>query len=150
MIQFLISLDQSLARAAQRLTLADPTFRLLTSLIFIIGGLGHFGRADDMLARMEESPWRDTITAIGDPQWLLWLSGAVFVAAGITLTLGWMTRLSALALFVTLVPITVTIHFAPGHVGPLFKNVAILGALLLLFVRGPGSHALDNRRDQGA
>lgn len=150
MIHILTSLDRALARAAQRLTLADPVFRLLTSLIFIIGGLGHFGRADDMLARMEESPWRDTINAIGDPQWLLWLSGGVFVAAGITLALGWMTRLSALALFVTLVPITVTIHFAPGHVGPLFKNVAILGALLLLFVRGPGSHALDNRRDQGA
>lgn len=149
MLQLLNSVDRALALAARRLTLTDPVFRLLTSLIFIIGGLGHFGRADDMLARMEESPWRDTINALGDPLWLLWLSGGVFVAAGITLALGWMTRLSALALFITLVPITVTIHFAPGHVGPLFKNVAILGALLLLFVRGPGSHALDNRRDQG-
>ncbi len=96
---------------------ADPIFRFLTSLIFIIGGLGHFGRSNEMLARMEESPWRDTINAFGDPIWLLWLSGGVFVAAGITLALGWMTRLSAIALFITLVPITVTIHFAPGHVG---------------------------------
>lgn len=125
--------------------LVDPLFRFLTSLIFIIGGLGHFGRKEDMLVRMEESPWRDVILALGDPQWLLWLSGAVFVAAGITLTIGWMARLSAMALFLTLIPITVTIHFAPGHVGPLFKNVAILGALLFLFVRGPGAYALDNR-----
>ncbi len=125
--------------------LADPIFRFLTSLIFIIGGLGHFGRSNEMLARMEESPWRDTINALGDPIWLLWLSGGVFVAAGIALALGWRTRLSAIALFTTLVPMTVTIHFAPGHVGPLFKNVAILGALMLIFAHGPGHYALDNR-----
>lgn len=125
--------------------LVDIGFRLTVSLIFIIGGLGHFGRADEMLARMEESPWRDAILAIGDPLLLLHLSGVVFVIAGVTLVLGWLTRLSALALFVTLVPITITIHFAPGHVGPLFKNVAILGALALIMARGPGLHALDNR-----
>lgn len=148
-MQALNALDRAVGKAALRITGIDPLFRLLTSLIFIVGGLGHFGRADDMLARMAESPWRDVIHAVGDPLWLLWLSGGVFVVAGVTLALGWLTRLSALALFVTLIPITITIHFAPGHVGPLLKNVAILGALLLLMARGPGSHALDNRRDQG-
>jgi len=123
----------------------DVLFRLSLSLIFIIGGLGHFGRADDMLARMAESPWRDAISSVGDPLLLLHLSGAVFVAAGFTLVAGWLTRLSALALFITLVPITITIHVAPGHVGPLLKNVAILGALTLIMVRGPGMYALDNR-----
>lgn len=136
--------ERKLDRGERYTSTIDPIFRLLTSLIFIIGGLGHFGRADDMLLRVEESPWRAYILAIGDPLWLLRLSGAVFVAAGVTLTLGWMTRLSALALFVTLIPITITIHFAPDHVGPLFKNVAIMGALLFLFVRGPGAYASDN------
>lgn len=138
-------IERKLDRAERYMSTIDPIFRLLTSLIFIVGGLGHFGRADDMLLRMEESPWRDFILAIGDPLWLLWLSGAVFVIAGVTLAIGWMTRLSALALFITLIPITITIHFAPGHVGPLFKNVAILGSLLFLFARGPGAYALDNR-----
>ncbi|MBK7162014.1 MAG: DoxX family protein [Sphingomonadales bacterium] len=137
-------IERKLDRGERYTSTIDPIFRLLTSLIFIIGGLGHFGRADDMLLRVEESPWRAYILAIGDPLWLLRLSGAVFVAAGVTLTLGWMTRLSALALFVTLIPITITIHFAPDHVGPLFKNVAIMGALLFLFVRGPGAYASDN------
>lgn len=123
---------------------ADLVLRTTTSLIFIIGGLGHFGQSDEMLARMEESPWRDVINAIADPLLLLHLSGAVFVSAGVALVLGWMTRLSCLALFLTLIPITVTIHFAPGHVGPLFKNVAILGALLFIMVRGPGAYAMDN------
>ncbi|HQS97597.1 MAG: hypothetical protein B7Y31_13835 [Novosphingobium sp. 16-62-11] len=140
------SLDHWLGTVfAPKAGLVDVLFRLLTSLIFIIGGLGHFGRSDDMLLRMEETPWREVIRSIGDPLLLLHMSGAVFVIAGLMLAIGWMTRISAILLFATLVPITVTIHFAPDHVGPLFKNVAILGALLLIMVRGPGAYALDNR-----
>ena len=138
-------LEKAIAPGATLSAWADPVFRLTTSLIFIIGGLGHFGRADDMLARIEESPWRDVVLQIGDPQLLLWLSGGVFVIAGITLALGWMTRLSAVALFVTLIPITISIHFAPGHTGPLFKNVAILGALFYFYCRGAGAYSLDSK-----
>ncbi|BBB11209.1 hypothetical protein SPYCA_0467 [Sphingopyxis sp. FD7] len=127
--------------------LIDPLFRLLTSLIFIIGGLGHFGQHRMMLERMEESPWAPTVGMIGDPSVLLWLSGIAFVIAGLTLAIGFMTRASALILFATLVPVTVAVHLVPdpSHVGPLFKNVAILGALLLIWARGPGAFALDNR-----
>jgi putative oxidoreductase len=127
--------------------LVDPVFRVLTSLIFIIGGLGHFRQHGMMLERMEDSPWRDVVHAIGDPSVLLWLSGVAFVAAGVTLALGFLTRASALVLFVTLVPVTLAIHVVPDpeHVGPLFKNIAILGALLLIWARGPGAYALDNR-----
>lgn len=139
---------ENLVTPGPKLTaLADPIFRVLTSLIFIIGGLGHFGQHAEMLDRMKESPWWGAINMIGDPNWLLWLSGAAFVVAGITLALGWMTRLSAIILFVTLIPITITVHIAPGHVGPLFKNVAILGALFLIYCRGPGHYALDKPTD---
>lgn len=136
-------LDQWLAPGPRLTALADPLFRVLTSLIFIIGGLGHFGEHQEMLDRMAESPWAGTVAMIGDPSILLWLSGGVFVACGITLALGWMTRASAIILFVTLIPITIAIHFAPGHVGPLFKNIAILGALVLLWAKGPGRYAID-------
>ncbi|MBW8294454.1 MAG: DoxX family protein [Sphingopyxis sp.] len=125
--------------------MVDLVFRVLTSLIFIIGGLGHFGQHQMMLDRMVESPWAGTVAMIGDPSLLLWLSGIAFVAAGLTLALGWMTRISALVLFVTLVPVTIAIHVVPdtSHVGPLFKNIAILGALLFFWARGPGAYALD-------
>lgn len=127
--------------------LIDLLFRELTSLIFIIGGLGHFGQHQTMLDRMAESPWAPVVASIGDPSILLWLSGIAFVLAGITLALGWMTRISALVLFVTLVPVTIAIHVVPdtSHVGPLFKNVAILGALLFFWASGPGAYALDGR-----
>ncbi len=140
-------IERWLEPSAPTKALIDPLFRILTSLIFIIGGLGHFGQHDVMLERMEESPWAGTVNMIGDPSLMLWLSGIAFVVAGTTLALGGMTRLSALVLFITLVPVTIAIHVVPdtSHVGPLFKNIAILGALLLIFARGPGAYALDNR-----
>ena len=101
---------------------SDLIFRVATSLIFIIGGLGHFGKHEYMLERMAGSPWIDIVTMIGDPSILLWLSGGVFVVAGFALAAGFKVRTATLALFVTLVPITLAIHIAPGHVGPLFKN----------------------------
>lgn len=141
-------IDALLEPAARTKALIDPLFRVLTSLIFIIGGLGHFGQHEAMLARMEDSPWHPVVRMIGDPSISLWLSGIAFVVAGLTLALGWMTRASALVLFVTLVPVTIAIHVVPdtSHVGPLFKNIAILGALLYFWAHGPGAYALDNLR----
>lgn len=142
----LSEVERRLEPTARTRAMTDPLFRVLTSLIFIIGGLGHFGQHKMMLERMAESPWRDAVAMIGSPSVLLWLSGAVFVVAGLTLAVGWMTRTSALALFITLVPVTIAIHVVPdtSHVGPLFKNIAILGALLLIWARGPGAFAIDN------
>lgn len=140
-------IERWLEPSARIKALIDPLFRLLTSLIFIIGGLGHFGQHDVMLDRMKESPWSATVNMIGDPSLMLWLSGIAFVVAGTTLALGWMTRASALILFVTLVPVTIAIHVVPdtSHIGPLFKNVAILGALLFFWARGPGAFAIDGK-----
>jgi putative oxidoreductase len=140
-------IESWLEPTAKTKSLIDPLFRVLTSLIFIIGGLGHFGQHDMMLERMEDSPWQPVVKMIGDPSMLLWLSGVAFVLAGLTLAVGWMTRASALILFATLVPVTIAIHVVPdtSHVGPLFKNIAILGALLYFWARGPGAYALDNR-----
>ena len=122
---------------------SDILFRIAISLIFIVGGLGHFGEHQYMLDRMAKSPWVDVVSFIGDPSVLLWMSGAIFVVAGLALAVGYKTRLAALALFMTLVPITLAIHIAPGHMGPFFKNIAILGALLHFFFRGAGCYSFD-------
>lgn len=137
-------IDRILTPSPSRAALIDLVFRVLTSLIFIIGGLGHFAQHQIMLDRMAESPWRDVVTAIADPSLLLWMSGAVFVVFGITLAAGFMARLSALIILLTLLPITFFTHVAPGHVGPLFKNIAIMGALGVLWFKGGGAYAADN------
>ncbi len=136
-------LNDALPRPRWLALSADPVFRVLTSLIFIVGGLGHFARHDAMLDRIAESPWSELIGRLGDPSPLLWLSGAVFVVFGVSLALGLWARLSALLLAVTLVPITLALHLAPDQLGPLFKNLAILGALYFIYVRGAGQLSLD-------
>ena len=120
---------------------SDAIFRVALSLIFVVGGVGHFVELDYMLARIDESPWAELVKRIGDPAILLQLSGAAFIMFGLLLAIGQFKRISALVLFVTLVPVTLAIHIAPGHMGPLLKNVAILGALLYVYCREPGPDA---------
>ena len=68
------SIDALLTPSERWSRIAELIFRVLTNLIFIIGGLGHFGRHQMMLDRMAGSPWGDTVNAIGDPSVLFWLS----------------------------------------------------------------------------
>lgn len=49
-------IDAWLAPGEQLRSWFNPVFRVTTSLIFIIGGIGHFAAHDYMLERMEESP----------------------------------------------------------------------------------------------
>ena len=124
---------------------SDLVFRVLFSWIFIVGGLGHWRQHEYMMGRLLDSPWYDWVVAIGDPSLLMYASGAVLGIAGLGLFVGFATRIAALALFVTLVPITFVIHVAPDHVGPFLKNLAILGGLIHFFVRGSGAFGLDRR-----
>ncbi len=129
---------------------ADLILRAGTSLIFIVGGLGHFMQAEVMMERFLSSPWADLVQSIGDPLMMLYLSGGVMLVGGLMLMVGAFTRWASLALFVALVPITFVIHIAPDHVGPLLKNVAILSALFFIYVKGPGAYAVDNHLSKQA
>ena len=77
--------QQSLQLLKANAGVSDPIFRVCLSLIFIVGGLGHFVEHRQMLERMAESPWTSTINSIGNPSVLLWVSGAIFVPAGVAL-----------------------------------------------------------------
>lgn len=126
---------------------SDLIFRVLFSLIFLIAGLGHFFEREVMLARLADAPFGYLASFAGPPEILMPLSGVALVACGCALMLGLRVKMAAALLFLTLIPITVTTHLGnPGHIGPLFKNVALLGGLLHFFVRGGGAYGIDSRR----
>jgi len=125
---------------------SDVVFRVLFSLIFVVAGAGHFFERDTMLARLDAAPLGHLASLFGPPEQLMLASGIVLVVGGVALAAGLVTRVAAVALFVTLIPITLTVHVGdPGHIGPLFKNVALLGGLVHFAVRGPGAAAIDAR-----
>lgn len=127
---------------------ADLVFRGLFSLIFVVSGVGHFLRHEHMVERLLDSPGAALATAVAPASLLISATGVVLVLGGLALLVGWGSRFAALALLGALLPITFTVHIGPGseHIGPLFKNVALIGGLVHFLVRGAGAYSVERAR----
>ena len=127
---------------------ADLVFRSFFSLIFVVSGLGHFFRQEHMVEHLLSAPGASLATAVAPAPLLISATGVVLVLGGLALLVGVGSRFAALALLGALVPITFTVHVGPGseHIGPLFKNVALLGGLVHFLVHGPGAYSIDRAR----
>jgi len=81
------------------------------------------------------------------------LSIAIQLAAGMLLVLGWKTRPAAWALVLYVIIATGAAHrfweFDAGqhlaHLTNFYKNLAIMGGLMLLGITGPGALSVDRR-----
>jgi len=82
----------------------------------------------------------------------LWSAAAVEIGGGLALLLGFKTRLGALALFLFLIPVTLTFHNwwtypdpKEQHVNMLFfaHNLTLMGGLFLVMTFGPGPISID-------
>lgn len=133
-------------RASQGvLDLADVVFRALFSAIFIAAGAGHLVRPMIFVERLVAAPLGHLATSLGPPKLLVVLSGIALLAGGTGLLLGFYTRVAALLLIAVLVPITITVDL--GHtnaLGPLFKNIALLGGLVHFAAHGPGAYSVES------
>ena len=111
--------------------------RVMVSLIFIVASLNHLINTDKAVARIENAKFGALGHLLGPPEISVIASGVVMLLAGIALAVGFKTKWSALLLILMLIPITLTIQVGQmATVGPLFKNIAILGGLLF-FVLNP-------------
>ena len=105
--------------------------RVLVSLIFIVASLNHLINTDKAVARIENAKFGALGHLLGPPEISVIISGVVMLLGGIALAVGFRTKWASMVLIAMLIPITLTIQVGQmATVGPLFKNIAILGGLL--------------------
>jgi len=109
--------------------------RILVSGIFLVAGSNHLLNTTKTARRLEQASFKGIAYFFGDPEWLIILSGVVMLAAGFLFLIGYKTRWAAMVLLFVLIPITLSVQVGQiNTLGPLFKNIAILGGLLFFII----------------
>ena len=109
--------------------------RIMLSGIFLVAGANHLFNVEGTVKKMDQASLKGMAYAIGNPEYMVILSGIVMLIAGISLSIGFKTRYAAAILALVLIPITITVQVGQmNSLGPLFKNIAIMGALLFFIL----------------
>ena len=117
--------------------------RQLFSIIFIVASAGHFSPSTVGYAAQHGVPM---------PELLVPLSGIIALTGGLSVLLGYQTRLGAWLLVIFLVPVTLVMHnfWAASDAvvfqvekGMFLRNVTMLGGALLISYFGAGPLSLD-------
>jgi putative oxidoreductase len=109
--------------------------RVMISGIFLVAGFSHIIKLDQTLHRIEQARFKGIAYFFGEPKLLVIASGIAMALGGLALLAGFKTRWAAGLLILILIPITLTIQVGQvTTLGPLFKNIAILGGLLFFIM----------------
>ncbi len=109
--------------------------RTMLSGIFLIASVNHLLNVEQTAKRINTASFKDFAYLFGDPEILVILSGIAMLVAGLVFLAGYQTRWAALVLLMVLIPITITIQMGQANtLGPLFKNIAIMGGLLFFIM----------------
>ena len=110
-------------------------FRMMLSGIFLVASFSHTIKVDKTVQRIEQARFKGIAYFFGEPKLLVIASGIAMFIAGFALLLGYQTRWAAIILMAVLIPITLTIQVGQiTTLGPLFKNIAILGGLIFFII----------------
>lgn len=124
---------------------AEGIFRIMLSLIFIVAGGNHLFATSAVSARLQNSDLGAWLTTYFSAELLVLLAGIGLVTGGILLLLGLQTRLAALSLFLIIIPITIVIQLQGLHtIGPLFKNIGLMGGLIHFMANGSAHYSTDH------
>lgn len=122
--------------------------RILVALLFILAGWNKLTGGVEGVAGYIGSK------GLPMPTVLAWLTIALELGGGLLLAIGFKTRIVAILFFLWLIPTTFLFHpfwgiadaqQAQAQFNNFFKNVSIMGAMLLLFAFGPGAYSVDKR-----
>ena len=110
-------------------------FRMMLSGIFLVAGFNHLMNVKATVAKLDQASFKGMAYVIGNPEYLIIISGIVMLVAGIALLAGFKTRWAAAILALVLIPITITVQVGQlNSLGPLFKTIAIMGGLLFFIL----------------
>lgn len=107
--------------------------RIVTSLIFIISGLGHILRPDKILSQLGNNFISDLVLKFPFISELIQISGIPLLVFGFLLAFNKSLRLSTVVLFLMTLGISISTHIGPDSIGPLLKNFVILASLYTLY-----------------
>lgn len=127
-----------------RPTISEAVFRVLLSGIFLVAGFNHLVAPDKVATRLLNAPFGYLATQFASAELLVILAGIALLVGGVGLATGTFTRISATGLILILIPITITVQISPATLGPLFKNVAILGGLIYFATNGAACCSVDS------
>jgi putative oxidoreductase len=122
-----------------------PVGRLLFAAIFILSVPGHFSAKEIAAAGAAGVPV---------PELAVPVSGIIALVGGLSVLLGYRTRIGALLIAIFLIPVTLMMHrfwAAPAaeaqmQMAHFMKNVALLGTTCLIGYFGAGPISLDERQ----
>ena len=122
--------------------------RFFYALIFLMAAANHFSKQTIAYAATQGVP----LASVAVP-----LSGIMALAGGMSILLGYRAKTGAWLIVLFLVPVTLMMHkfwtvhdpmMAQTQMAMFMKNVALLGAALLITQFGSGPLSLDARRSQ--
>jgi putative oxidoreductase len=122
--------------------------RFFFAVIFLMAGANHFNKQAIGYAASQGVP----LAAIAVP-----LSGVLAIAGGLSILLGYRTKLGAWPIVLFLVPVSLMMHKFWTVTDPMMaqiqmilfmKNVSMLGGALLITQFGAGPFSLDARRSR--
>jgi putative oxidoreductase len=123
---------------------ARAVFRVMLSGIFLVAGTNHLLRPGHITGRLESAPLSWLATWMAPPQALVLMAGVALLVGGLALLTGFATRRAALGLLLVVLPITLTVQVGRmATLGPLFKNIGLMGGLLYFATHGGGRWSLD-------
>lgn len=120
-------------------------FRFMLSGIFFVASGNHIFNHPKIVDRLKSAPLHDLATWAASPSLLVTLAGIGLFVGGLGLLSGLKTRWSAVLLIAIVLPITLIVQVGRvSTLGPLFKNIGLLGGLIYFTAHGAKNWSIDS------